>query len=182
MQFNALPLAGAWEIILAPRGDERGHFARTYDRTLFDSHGLHRDWVQENESRTLRKHTIRGLHFQIPPFSETKLVRVATGAILDVLVDLRRSSSTYGRWTSVEVSAEKHNCVYIPRGFAHGFCTLTDDVVMLYKVDSVYSPEHERSLVWNDDVLAIEWPARDPLVSVKDRAAGRMAELESPFE
>ena len=181
MDFRPLRLEGAYEITLAPRGDERGHFVRTYDRASFEEHGLHREWVQENESRTLRRHTIRGLHLQIPPFAETKLVRVATGAILDVLVDIRRGSPTYGRWEAVEVSAAKHNYVYVPRGFAHGFCSLTDDVVMLYKVDSVYAPQHERSLRWDDPALSIPWPTADPFVSDKDRGAGLFADFESPF-
>lgn len=181
MEFKSLRLAGAYEIVLAPRRDERGHFARTYDRESFEKHGLHREWVQENESRTVRRHTIRGLHLQIPPFAETKLVRVAHGAILDVFVDLRRGSATYGQWESVEVSAEKHNYVYIPRGFAHGFCSLTDDVLMLYKVDSVYAPQHERSIRWDDPALAIQWPVTDPFVSEKDAKAGAFADFDSPF-
>lgn len=181
MEFKPLRLAGAYEITLAPRRDDRGHFARTYDRESFEKHGLHREWVQENESRTVKRHTIRGLHLQIPPFAETKLVRIAHGAILDVFVDLRRDSATYGQWESVEVSAEKHNYVYIPRGFAHGFCALTDDVLMLYKVDSVYAPQHERSIRWDDPTLAIQWPVSDPFVSEKDAKAGAFADFDSPF-
>lgn len=181
MNITPLQLPGTFEITLDPRVDERGHFMRAYDRESFERHGLHREWVQENESRTLRRHTIRGLHFQAPPFAETKLVRVAVGAVLDVFVDLRRDSATYGRWDSLEVSAAKRNMVYIPRGFAHGFCTLTDEVIMLYKVDSVYAREHEGSIRWDDPALAIEWPAREPFLSEKDRQAGSFSDLRSPF-
>jgi dTDP-4-dehydrorhamnose 3,5-epimerase len=181
MQVEPLRLAGTYEITLEPHVDGRGHFMRVYDRQTFEKYGIHREWVQMNESRTLRLHTIRGLHFQRPPFSETKLVRVSVGSILDVFVDLRRRSATYGQWDSVEVSSAKHNMVFIPRGFAHGFCTLTEEVIVLYNVDNPHRRDDEGSILWNDPALAIEWPTREPFLSEKDQMARTFADFESPF-
>lgn len=154
---------------------------RTFDREIFREHGLQTEWVQENQSYSRYRHTVRGLHFQRPPAAETKLVRVAAGAVLDVFADLRRGSPTFGRWGSIELSASRQNMAYIPKGLAHGFCTLTDDVLMLYKVDHSYAPELEGSIRWNDPVLAIDWPAGEPILSDKDRHAGAFDELASPF-
>ena len=181
MEIRRLRLSGTFEIVLKPNIDVRGHFMRTYDSSILGEYGLQREWVQENESHTLRRHTIRGLHFQAPPFAETKLVRVAAGAVLDVFVDLRRDSPTYGAWDSIELSADNYKMAYIPRGFAHGFCTLSDHVLMLYKVDSRYSPQHEGSLRWNDPALAIRWPTDQPLVSERDGRAADFASFTSPF-
>jgi dTDP-4-dehydrorhamnose 3,5-epimerase len=182
MNIRPLRIPGAFEISLSPRGDERGHFMRTYDREIFRDQGLQTEWIQENQSLSRAIHTIRGLHFQRPPAAETKLVRVATGAVLDVFVDLRRGSPTFGQWESVEVSAEKQNMVYVPKGLAHGFCTLTPDVLMLYKVDHAYAPELEMAIRWDDPSLGIAWPAADPIVSEKDKMAVRFSELVSPFQ
>ena len=128
-----------------------------------------------------RKGTIRGLHFQRPPYAETKLLRVVAGAVFDVMVDLRKSSETYGQWDSIELSSAAHNMVYIPRGFAHGFCTLTADTIVLYKVDAPYSPESEGGLKWDDETLNIGWPTREPFLSSKDRLLSSLADLASPF-
>lgn len=181
MDIKPLPLDGVFEITLAPRRDERGYFMRTFDEANFRKHGLVSSWVQENEACSTRVHTIRGLHFQRPPAAETKLVRVVEGRALDVFVDLRRRSPTYGQWGSVELSAERQNMVYLPKGFAHGYCTLTDRVVMLYKVDAVYAPELEGGLCWNDPTIGIKWPAGEPLISAKDQALPLLKDLESPF-
>ena len=143
---------------------------RTYDSHIFAKLGLTTDWLQENESYTARRYTIRGLHFQHPPYSETKLVRVVRGAILDVFVDLRTQSATFRRWGILEVSAERHNMVYIPRGLAHGFCTLVDDCIVSYKVDEVYHPDAEGGVRWDDPALGITWPSRTPTLSDRDRA------------
>jgi dTDP-4-dehydrorhamnose 3,5-epimerase len=161
-------LAGVFEIRLAPHMDERGFFMRVYDEDIFKKADLHRHWVQENHSRSEKQGIIRGLHFQFPPFAETKLVRCIRGAVFDVFVDLRKDSPSFGKWGSVELSEEKHNMVYIPRGFAHGFCTLTDESEVVYKVDSPYAPEAECGLLWNDPDLAIEWPVPQPQLSEKD--------------
>lgn len=141
---------------------------RAYDTGLFEQTGLHRQWMQENHSRSERRGIIRGLHFQFPPFAETKLVRCIRGAVLDVFVDLRLGSPTFGQWDSIELSEANKKLIYIPRGFAHGFCTLTDESEVLYKVDNVYNREHEGGLLWSDPDLGIEWPVQTPVLSEKD--------------
>jgi dTDP-4-dehydrorhamnose 3,5-epimerase len=181
MEIKPLKLAGAYEITLAPRVDERGYFTRVFDDKIFRQHGLTTAWVQENQSRSTRKHLIRGLHFQAPPHAETKLVRVVVGAILDVFVDLRRSSPTYGQWASLELAAENFKMAYIPKGFAHAFCTLTDDAVVQYKVDAYYAPAAEGGLCWNDPALRISWPTHEPVLSAKDQAWPAFADFVSPF-
>ncbi len=171
-------LAGVFEIALEPRVDERGHFMRWYDRETFARHGLPVDWVQGNESASARN-VVRGLHFQRPPHAEAKLVRAVAGTVFDVFVDVRRGSPTYGQWDAIELSARAANAVLIPRGFAHGFCALTDGAVVSYLVDSPYAPQAEAGLLWNDPALAIPWPvSAGTLVSAKDRAWPRLADLE----
>jgi dTDP-4-dehydrorhamnose 3,5-epimerase len=181
MQIKALKLQGTYEIILAPRQDDRGYFMRTYDREIFEQHGLATDWLQENQSLSQNKGTIRGLHFQKPPHTETKLVRALFGKVWDVFVDLRKNSATYGQWDAIELSAESQNCVYIPKGFAHGFCTLTEPAIVFYKVDAMYQPEAEGGLSWNDPSLAIPWPAEQPQLSPKDSKLGTLSDFVSPF-
>ena len=141
---------------------------RAFDSETFEKAGLARPWKQENHSRSEQKGIIRGLHFQFPPFSETKLVRCIRGAILDVFVDLRVDSPTFGQWDSIELSEENKKLIFIPRGFAHGFCTLSEVSEVLYKVDNVYNREHESGLLWSDPDLAIDWPVKDPVLSPKD--------------
>jgi dTDP-4-dehydrorhamnose 3,5-epimerase len=148
--------------------DSRGYFMRTFDETIFKEKGLERNWVQENHSRSEEKGIIRGLHFQLPPFTETKMLRCINGAVLDVFVDLRKDSETFGQWDSIELSAENKKMIFIPRGFAHGFCTLTNVSEVVYKVDNYYSQESERGLLWNDVNVGINWPIENPILSVKD--------------
>lgn len=181
MEFRPLRLPGAYEIVMAPQRDERGYFARTYDEEVFDRHGLKRPWVQENQSVSRRRGVIRGLHFQKPPDTETKLVRVVVGRVWDVIVDLRRTSASFGQWEAVELSAEAQNMLYVPRGFAHGFCTLSDEAWVLYKVDAYYADASEGGLRWNDASLGIPWPVSDPLISAKDRALPELRDFVSPF-
>lgn len=168
MQFTQRKLTGVWEIQLAPIQDERGFFMRAYDTGLFEQAGLHRQWMQENHSRSERAGIIRGLHFQFPPFAETKLVRCIRGAVLDVFVDLRLGSPTFGQWDSIELSETNKKLIFIPRGFAHGFCTLTEESEVLYKVDNVYNREHEGGLLWSDPEIGIDWPVQTPVLSEKD--------------
>jgi len=169
MLVKPLKLAGTLEISMEPKCDHRGYFARSYDRDIFARHGLNTDWVQENQSQSVHKDTVRGLHFQHPPYTETKLVRVVRGAILDVFVDIRKDSKTYGQWDSVELTEDDLKYVYIPKGFAHGFRTLTEFATVQYKVDRVYSAEHDAGILWNDDDLQIDWGnVSHPLVSEKD--------------
>jgi len=182
MVITPLRLNGTYQIVLAPHYDERGYFMRVWDCQFWRQRGLTAAWVQENQSLSQRQGIIRGLHFQRPPHSETKLVRVASGAILDVFVDLRKASRTYGQWDSLELSAENQRMVYIPRGFAHGFCTLSENALVVYKVDAYYAPESEGGLKWNDETLRINWPTPNPFVSDKDKHLPSFKEFVSPFE
>lgn len=184
MKFTALPIPGAWKIELAPRIDHRGHFMRCYDQTLFREHGLQTDWLQENQSLSHATYTLRGLHFQLPPATETKLVRAVGGTLFDVMVDLRTDSPTYGQWFGAELSADNHAMLYIPRGCAHGFLTLAPDTIIAYKVDANYSASHEGQLRYDDADIAIAWPLPagvTPVMSDKDRQAPLLQQLRSPF-
>jgi len=184
--MNIVPVpavAGAFEIILRPIEDPRGYFMRTYDRGIFADHGLQTEWPQENQSANRGAGILRGLHFQAPPHAETKLVRALAGAVQDVFVDIRRGSPTYGGVGIVELSADRHNAVYIPRGCAHAYLTLTDECVVAYKVDNVYAPEAEGGLIWNDPDLAIPWALEGaPVLSEKDGRWPRLKDLDSPFD
>lgn len=177
MEIKERKLKGVFEIVLKPNTDSRGFFMRTFDDELFKKAGLERKWVQENHSKSTQEGIIRGLHFQLPPFSETKMVRCINGKILDVFVDLRKNSSTFGKWDSIELSAENKKMIFIPRGFAHGFCTLSENSEVLYKVDNSYSKEHERGLIWNDNQIRIDWPVKDPVLSEKDKINWTLAEF-----
>ena len=169
MKITERKLAGTYEIELNPLKDERGFFMRTFDSNIFSENDINRNWVQENHSRSEKKNVIRGLHFQIPPHCEAKLVRCIHGAVYDVFVDLRESSSTFGQWDSIELTGGNNKMIFIPRGFAHGFCTLTDVSEVIYKVDNLYSSFHERGLIWNDPQIGIRWPlSTPPTLSKKD--------------
>jgi dTDP-4-dehydrorhamnose 3,5-epimerase len=170
-------LKGIFEINLSPFTDERGFFMRTYDLNLFNGASINKVWVQENHSLSKQQGVLRGLHFQLPPFAETKLVRCISGSVLDVFVDLRKDSPTFGQWDSIELSAVNKKMIFIPRGFAHGFCTLSENSEVLYKVDNFYSKEHERGLIWNDTEIGIEWPLEDPILSEKDKTNWTLAEF-----
>jgi dTDP-4-dehydrorhamnose 3,5-epimerase len=161
-------LPGVFEITPAPILDARGFFMRTYDIKTFQEAGIHREWRQENHSRSEQKGIIRGLHFQFPPFAEAKLVRCIRGAVLDVMVDLRKNSPTFGQWDALELSESNKKMILIPRGFAHGFCTLTDESEVLYKVDNIYQRDQEGGLLWNDPDVGIHWPVQNTVLSEKD--------------
>ena len=182
MLFKERKLKGVYEIQLEPKEDNRGFFIRAYDERIFQEHGLHRDWVQENHSLSMYKGTVRGFHFQFPPAAETKLVRVISGEIYDVFVDLRRGSPTFGHWDSLILSAENKKVLYIPRGFAHGMCTLRDNSTMLYKVDNVFTPEKEGNIKWDDPDLAVPWPLTStPVISEKDSKARSFQEFVKTY-
>ncbi len=174
-------LEGTFEITLNRIGDSRGYFMETFSQKKFAANGLENNWVQENQSLSSQIHTLRGLHFQYPPFAQAKLVSVVQGEIRDVFVDLRPDSSTFGEWDSIELSAENCKSIFVPRGFAHGFCTLTETVVVQYKVDNPYSPEHEQGIRWDDPDLRIEWGAQDPYLSNRDSNLPFFADLISSF-
>ncbi len=177
MEIKPGKLKGTFEIILDPHTDERGFFMRVFDDKLFKKAGINNKWVQENHSRSEKMGIIRGLHFQLPPFAETKLLRCIRGKVWDVFVDLRKGSSTFGKWDAVKLSEENKKIVLIPRGFAHGFCTLTNISEVIYKVDNYYSPEHECGLLWNDTDLNIDWPIDKPILSDKDKNNMSFAEF-----
>ena len=170
--------------VLTPKkhGDHRGFFSEAYSRRALAEAGIEIEFVQDNHSRSAAKGTVRGLHFQIPPFAQDKLVRVVRGAVFDVAVDLRRGSPTYGRHASVTLSAESWNQVLVPAGFAHGFQTLAPDTEVIYKVSGYYAPDHDKGLLWNDPALGIEWPIpeREAGLSDKDRRQPRLADLAAP--
>ncbi|KAA0593811.1 dTDP-4-dehydrorhamnose 3,5-epimerase [Azospirillum lipoferum] len=171
--------------IIRPKkfGDHRGFFSETYTKKTFEAAGLHYDFVQDNQSLSAEVGTIRGLHFQLPPFAQDKLVRVVRGAILDVAVDIRKGSPTFGRHVSAVISAAEWNQILVPVGFAHGFCTLEPDTEVIYKVTNYYSPEHDRGLLWNDPELGIDWPvsADKARLSDKDYKHPTLARLTDLF-
>ena len=164
-------------------GDRRGFFSETYNRKALAALGVDINFVQDNHSLSVEKGTVRGLHFQTPPFAQDKLVRVVRGSVFDVAVDLRQGSPTYGRHASAVLSAEAWNQVLVPVGFAHGFMTLEPDTEVIYKVSDYYAPAHDNGLLWNDPALGIDWPLaeNDALLSEKDRKLPGLAELVSPF-
>jgi dTDP-4-dehydrorhamnose 3,5-epimerase len=180
MEFLITEISGL--LIIKPDvfRDDRGYFFESYNQDKFDSYGLDVTFVQDNESRS-KKNVVRGLHFQVPPYEQGKLVRVVEGAILDVAVDIRRASPTFGKWSSVVLSGENKWMYWIPPGFAHGFVTLEDDTVVFYKCTNVYNKEAERSIIWNDPDLKIDWEIKDPVVSERDNKAPRFNEIKTPF-
>ena len=165
-------------------GDERGFFSETYNKHALREAGIDVDFVQDNHSLSRPKGTVRGLHFQAPPVAQAKLVRVARGAVIDVAVDIRAGSPTYGNHVAVELSAEGWNQIYIPEGFAHGFCTIEPDTELLYKVSAPYSREHDQGVLWNDPDLGIRWPVAeaDAVLSEKDREQPAFAGLPAYFQ
>jgi dTDP-4-dehydrorhamnose 3,5-epimerase len=164
--------------------DGRGYFCETFRRSAFAEKGIAHDFVQDNQSCSERPGTVRGLHFQRPPFAQAKLVRVLRGAILDVVLDLRRRSPTFGKHVSVKLDSESDEQLLVPKGFAHGFCTLEPQTTVLYKVDEVYSPDHDGGVYWADPELGIEWPVKisEAQLSAKDRALPSFGQLASVFE
>lgn len=178
--MQVTPTALPEVLILEPRvfGDARGFFMESFNaRAFHEATGLNVDFVQDNHSRSAQG-VLRGLHYQIRQ-PQGKLVRVTHGRVFDVAVDVRRSSPFFGRWAGVELSAENHRQLWVPPGFAHGFVVLSESADFLYKTTDYYAPEHERSLLWNDPAVGVEWPlATEPLLSAKDRAGVPLAECE----
>ena len=158
-------------------GDARGWFAETWSRKAYAAAGVTCDFVQDNQAYNARAGTLRGIHFQRSPHAQAKLVRVLKGAILDVAVDLRAGSSTFGRWVAAELTAERGEQLLVPRGFGHGYQTLTDDCELAYKVDGDYAPELEGGVIWNDPDLAVAWPLDPGAISDKDLGLGPLKDL-----
>ncbi|MEM6488779.1 MAG: dTDP-4-dehydrorhamnose 3,5-epimerase [Pseudomonadota bacterium] len=186
MALNVEALAIPAVKVARPRkfGDHRGFFSETYNKQAFAEAGIDLDFVQDNHSLSGEKGTIRGLHYQSPPFAQDKLVRVIRGAILDVAVDIRKGSPTYGQHVSAEITAEAWNQILVPVGFAHGFVTLTPDTEVIYKVTGYYAPNNDHGILWNDPALGIDWglaSSDDAVLSDKDRKQPLLSDVESPF-
>jgi len=180
MKFIPTPIKDLF--IIEPRvfGDHRGYFFESFNKHHFETAGIDAEFVQDNESFSA-SNVVRGLHFQSPPKAQGKLVRVQKGRVLDVAVDIRKGSPTYGKHFTTELSGENKRMMWIPVGFAHGFATLEDDTVFLYKCTETYSPEHEGSLLWNDPALGIDWGIVAPKLSAKDEIGPKLKDFDSPF-
>lgn len=181
MRFIATDFPGLYVIEPKIFRDARGFFYENYSSRVFAEHGLHFEFIQDNHARSEDVHVLRGLHFQIPPAAQAKLVRVVRGAVFDVAVDLRRRSPTFGQWFGLELSEENFKQLLIPQGFAHGYVSLKPGTEFLYKVDALYSPSLERGLRYDDPTIDIQWPVTDPILSMKDQNLSSFAEFESPF-
>ena len=182
MKFSKGRLNDIW--ILEPRvfEDNRGFFMETWSEKEFADHGLSYKFVQDNHSASLAKGTLRGIHFQRGDKAQAKLVRCVRGSVLDVVIDLRPSSSTYKKWESVILSEENKKQLLIPRGFGHGFLTLTDHVVFLYRADNPYAPEAEGGIIWNDPEIGVQWNINNPILSEKDRQNPLFKDVITGFE
>ena len=170
-------------VVVKPRvfGDHRGFFLETYSREAYARAGLDYDFVQDNHARSGPKGVLRGLHFQLPPATQAKLVWVTRGAVFDAVVDLRVGSPTYRKWYGIELSADNFLRLMVPRGFAHGYVTLTEDAEFMYKVDAPYTPAQDAGIAWNDPEIGVSWPVTDPILSEKDAVQPRLADVGSPF-
>jgi dTDP-4-dehydrorhamnose 3,5-epimerase len=180
MEIIKTPLEGL--LVIKPKifGDDRGYFFESWSKQSFSEAGLDLDFLQDNQSLS-SKGVLRGLHFQNPPYEQGKLVRVIKGAVLDISVDIRKDSPTYGQYFSVELSEKNKTIVWVPPGFAHGFLTLKDNTIFSYKCTGAYNKESEGALLWNDKELNINWEINDPLVSEKDLVASNFKNFVSKF-
>ena len=182
MKFTETALPGVYVVEPAVFGDNRGFFMESWSKREFEAAGLHYDFVQDNHSSSTVKGTLRGIHFQRGEAAQTKLVRCAKGAVLDVAVDLRPSSPCYKKWVAVELTADNKRQLLIPRGFGHGFLTLTDDVEFLYKADNPYAPVADGGIRWNDPEIGVDWGIRDPILSAKDSRSPFLKDAITGFE
>lgn len=169
MKVTPLELEGVYLIEPVVHADHRGFFMESYNQAVLQGQGLDVQFVQDNHSLSVDVGVLRGLHYQLYPKAQTKLVRVLSGEIYDVVVDIRRNSPTFGKWIGVTLNEMNKRQLLVPKGFAHGFCTTVPNTQVLYKVDEFYSPENDRGIIWNDPALNIHWPVTDPQLSAKDR-------------
>jgi dTDP-4-dehydrorhamnose 3,5-epimerase len=181
MEFIRADLEGI--ILIKPdvHADDRGFLLESYSQVRFADSGIPVTFVQDNHSCSVKKGVLRGLHFQVPPAAQSKLIRVTRGAICDIVVDIRKSSPTFGKWQRFDLSVDNFRQLFVPAGFAHGICTLEDTTEVLYKMDHPYSPAHERGIRWNDPDLAIVWPFKEPVLSAKDHGLPYFKGFASPF-
>jgi dTDP-4-dehydrorhamnose 3,5-epimerase len=184
LNFRQLELPDVWEVSPKKHGDSRGFFSETFSERVMIEKGLPGGWVQDNFSRSQTQFTLRGLHFQIPPMAQDKLVRVVRGSIFDVAVDIRSGSPHFGQWAGVILSESSWNQLLVPKGFAHGFLTLEPDTEVAYKVTNYYSPECDRAIAWDDPTINIAWPlsGHPPYLSDKDARAPRLADVDTVFD
>lgn len=162
-------------------GDDRGFFMESYNSEKFREQGIMNTFIQDNHSLSVEAGVLRGLHYQLNPKAQTKLVRVVSGAIYDVVLDIRSDSPTFGKWAGFILSSENKRQLLVPKGFAHGFCTLVPNTEVLYKVDELYSPEYDRGIAWNDPALGIDWPTTKPILSEKDQNQPYFENAETNF-
>jgi dTDP-4-dehydrorhamnose 3,5-epimerase len=183
MQITELELPGVRLIQPKRFGDHRGYFAETWSAAKFAEAGLPTTWVQDNESLSAEKGTVRGLHFQRPPHAQAKLIRCIQGSILDVAVDLRQGSPTFGQHLTRVLDGTNGDQLFVPKGFAHGFATLEPDCLVQYKVNDIYAPHLDSGVIWNDPALGIDWQTDSPdaVLSEKDQKLPTLAELDNPF-
>lgn len=178
MKFNKTKLEGIIFIDPAPFEDDRGFFIRTFDEEIFSKNGIQGPWVQENHSKSVNKNILRGIHFILPPHTDGKIVRCTNGKIFDVVVDLRKDSSTFGQYEKFILSAENKKMLYIPKGFGHGFLTLTENCEVHYKHNCYYKKEYDSGIKWNDSDINIEWPVKNPITSEKDAQLMTLKDFE----
>ena len=178
MELNSTKLFGCHEIQPKVLHDNRGSFVKTYQHDIFTEMGLRTDWREEYYSVS-KRNVIRGMHFQTPPKQHAKMVYCLHGTVQDVILDLRNQSPTFGECISIELSAEKGNIIYIPEGMAHGFCTLTEQAIMQYKVTSIYSPQNDAGILWNS--IPVNWHSQEPIISNRDASFIKFVDFQSPF-
>jgi dTDP-4-dehydrorhamnose 3,5-epimerase len=181
MNIIKTKLDGVLIIEPAVFGDHRGYFMESYNKKRFVEQGIDYDFIQDNQSLSVETGVIRGLHYQLAPKAQTKLVRVLTGAIYDVAVDIRKGSPTFGQWIGVILSEHNKRQLLVPKGFAHGFCTIAPNSQVAYKVDEFYSPEHDRGILWNDPAIGIDWSTSKPVLSEKDQKHPLLQDAEINF-
>ncbi|KQX51924.1 dTDP-4-dehydrorhamnose 3,5-epimerase [Paenibacillus sp. Root444D2] len=181
MNIISTKLEGLYIVEPDVYGDNRGFFMESYSSAKFVEHGIDFLFVQDNHSLSVETGVLRGLHYQLNPKAQTKLVRVVTGAIYDVAVDIRKGSSTFGQWVGVILSEANKRQLLVPQGFAHGFCTIVPNTQVLYKVDEYYSPEHDRGILWSDPAIGIDWPNSKPILSDKDQKHPLLKDAEINF-
>jgi dTDP-4-dehydrorhamnose 3,5-epimerase len=181
VEFIKTKFEDAWFIKPKMHRDNRGFFVESYTRKIFDSHGIQAEFVQDNHSMSVSAGVLRGMHFQLPPFTQSKLVRVVHGAIFDVIVDLRKNSPTFGTGEGFTLTDKDGAMLFVPKGFAHGFCTMVPNTEVFYKVDAYYAPDHDCGIRWNDPNLNITWPDTSPILSEKDTQLPFFKDFVSPF-
>lgn len=181
MEFRKTKFKDAW--LLKPQvfEDDRGFFVESFSQKWFQEKGININFVQDNHSKSVKKGVLRGLHFQLPPHAQSKLVRITKGSVYDVIVDVREGSETYGQWQGFELTADNFLMLFIPKGFAHAFCTVEPNSEFCYKVDNYYISKSDSGIIWNDPTLDIDWPVKNPIISDKDSQLQLFSDFKSPF-